>query len=123
MKYCYCPNCDNLRPKSWYLRSTCEVCAGQCLEFNVKRSIFGILMYAFYAMAGLLVILYAGNYILHADWANIITNVPQQTAQILMIVFFALGLVFSFIDLGRMKAEAEKIRGDLRQEKADKKSP
>jgi hypothetical protein len=122
MKYCYCPNCDNLRPKSWYLRSRCEMCQGECIEFNVKRSTFGILMYFFYALAGIMVVLYAGNYIWHSDWASVISSVPQQTFTILMIAFFVIGLVFSYLDLGKMKVEAEKVRDGLRQD-TTKKSP
>jgi hypothetical protein len=122
MKYCYCPNCDNLRPKSWYLRSRCERCQGECIEFNVKRSTFGILMYFFYALAGIMVVLYMGKNIWHSDWANIISSVPQQTFLILMIAFLVIGLVFSFIDVGKMNVEAEKVRISLKQDKA-KKSP
>jgi len=123
MKYCYCPDCDNLRPKSWYLRSRCEVCQGECRQFRVKHSLFGILMYAFYALAGVLVALYIGNYIWYMDWASIISSVPRNTVITLMIAFFVVGLVMSFIDIGRMNAEAERIRDGLKQVQTSKKSP
>jgi hypothetical protein len=123
MKYCYCPNCDNLRPKSWYLRSRCELCHDECLQFNVKRSVFGILMYVFYALAGIMVVLYIGNYIWHADWAGIISSLPENTALILIIAFFVAGLVLSFLDIGKMNAEAEKVKSGLKQTKVTRKSP
>jgi len=123
MKYCYCPNCDYLRPKSWFLRSRCEVCQGECVQFDVKRSIFGILMYLCYALSGILIALYVGNFLWHAGWASIISSVPQNTVLIIIIVFFITGLVFSFIDIGRTNAEAEKVKNGLKQVKTIRNSP
>lgn len=51
MKFCYCPECNVLRPRNWYLRTKCEICGGQCKILHVKVSIFGWMMYLFSSVA------------------------------------------------------------------------
>lgn len=119
MKYCYCPRCDNLRPKGWLLRSHCEICQGDCIIFTVKRSLFGLVAYAFYILALAAIGLYAGRFMWSSSWADFY-DVSSNEAILILIGLYATGLVLSFIDLGRTNAEAQRIKGKMKLEQASK---
>ncbi len=113
VKYCYCPDCDNLRPRNWYARRKCEICRKECVPIIVKRTIFGQLMYVLDALALVLVILYTAYYQFNSDLASFFSAVSSDAAAILIFVLIILSFVFAYIDLAKTseiaKEKAEKI--------------
>ncbi|MCG7845147.1 MAG: hypothetical protein MIO90_06940 [Methanomassiliicoccales archaeon] len=55
MKFCYCTECKDLRPKSWYRGSECVICGGKCTIITIPMSIFGYLMYVLSAIGAIFV--------------------------------------------------------------------
>jgi hypothetical protein len=50
MKFCYCPDCKELRPTSWFRRKTCLLCGRDCRIISIPISIYGYAMYALSAV-------------------------------------------------------------------------
>jgi hypothetical protein len=107
VKYCYCPSCDNLRPRNWYSKRECEICAKQCVPIIVKRTIFGQLMYLLDAIAFVLIVLYAAFYQFNADWASFFSAIPSDVATILIFSLIIASFVFAYIDLSKTTAIAQ----------------
>ncbi|HUT26507.1 MAG TPA: hypothetical protein VMW85_00460 [Methanomassiliicoccales archaeon] len=57
MKFCYCGQCKDLRPRSWYHHGDCLLCGNECAIIVVPMSIFGYLMYIFSAIGAIFVVL------------------------------------------------------------------
>ncbi len=114
VKYCYCPSCDNLRPRNWHARRNCETCNKECVPIVVERTIFGLLMYALDAIAIVLIVLYAAYYQLNDDWASFFSAIPSDIATILIFALIILSFVLAFIDLSKTtviaQQKAEAIR-------------
>jgi hypothetical protein len=111
VKYCFCPDCNNLRPRNWYSRRKCAICGKECVSIVVKRTIFGQLMYALDAVAFVLIVLYAAYYQFDSDWASFFSAISSDDATILIFALIILSFVCAFIDVGKTTAIA--------QEKAD----
>ena len=50
MKFCYCPDCKELKPTSWYRRKHCALCGRECRIITIPISFYGYLMYALSAV-------------------------------------------------------------------------
>ena len=111
VKYCYCPDCNNLRPRNWYTRRQCQICGKECVSIIVKRTIFGQLMYGLDVVAFVLIVLYAAYYQFNSDWASFFSVISSDVATILIFALIILSFVCAYIDIARTKAIA--------QEKAD----
>lgn len=57
VKFCYCAECKDLRPMSWYRHSNCLICGDKCATFVIPMSIYGYLMYLLSAIAAVFVYL------------------------------------------------------------------
>lgn len=108
VKYCYCPDCDNLHPRNWYARRKCEICGKECVPIIVKRTIFGWLMYALDAAAVVLIVLYAAHYQFNSDLVSFFSAVPSDVAIALIFGLIILSFVFSFVDIAKTSAIAKK---------------
>ena len=109
MKYNYCPKCDRLRPRTFLMGNRCEGCHNQTVTIVVKRSWFGIAMYALSLLAGALVILYVAHRDLNADFAGFMAGISDNLFIIMVFGLIAASFVMSFLDLGRTNAEARRI--------------
>ncbi len=107
MKYCYCPDCDSLRPRNWHARRDCEICGKECISIAVKRTIFGQLMYLLDAIALVLIVLYATYYQFNFGWASFFSAISSDVAVILIFVFIILSFVFAYVDLAKTTAIAQ----------------
>ena len=107
MKYAYCPDCDNLRPRNWSARLRCETCGRECVPIIVKRTIFGQLMYVLDAIAVVLIVLYAAYYQFNSDWASFFSAVPSDVATILIFALIISSFVLAFVDLSKTMAIAQ----------------
>jgi hypothetical protein len=91
VKFCYCPECKELRPKNWQSGRSCKRCYGTCTIIKVPTSVAGYLMYAFSALAVALVALY----LFDEKWAMSDYSIPLIFAAIIA------SFVCSFIEIGR----------------------
>jgi ABC-type multidrug transport system fused ATPase/permease subunit len=117
VKYCYCPDCDSLRPRNWYARRDCEICGKECVSIVVKRTIFGQLMYLLDAIALALIVLYAAYYQFNSDWASFFSAVSSDVAVILIFALIILSFIFAFIDLTKTTAVAQQKVETIRRER------
>jgi hypothetical protein len=107
VKYTYCPPCNRLQKWNWYSRNTCENCNKECVVFDVKRSVFGVLMYALCAIAVVLIIFHASWYTLDLEWASFYSAVPEDISTWSIFGLLLLAIVFTFIDLAKTQKKAE----------------
>ena len=91
MKFCYCPECKELHPKNWYSGRSCERCMGTCAIINVPTSLAGYLMYAFSALAVVLIVMN----LLGTKWALSDYSIPLIFAAIIA------GFACAFIEIGK----------------------
>lgn len=75
--------------------------------FDVKRSIFGFLMYAACAIAVVLIVLHASWYTLGLDWASFYSAVPVDLSTWSIFGLILLAIIFTFIDLAKTQRKAE----------------
>ncbi|MDD1772062.1 MAG: hypothetical protein LUQ09_03995 [Methanomassiliicoccales archaeon] len=104
MKFIYCPECKELRPKSWYHYGDCILCGKKSMTIKIPISIFGYLMYAFSAV-GIIFVSY--------EIADIQTGLGDLR---LFIMFGAIiaALVFSYIETSRATELAVEKVGKVR---------
>ena len=57
MKFTYCPECKDLRPRSWHNWSTCSLCGAKSRIIAIPLSIYGYLSYALSAIGAVFVAL------------------------------------------------------------------
>ena len=101
MKFCYCPECKELHPKNWHSGRSCERCRGTCAVISIPTSFVGYLMYAFSALAVVLILVN----LLGIHWALSDYTIP--------LIFGAIiaGFVCSYVEIGRgTKLAYEQIR-------------
>jgi hypothetical protein len=115
VKYCYCPDCNNLHPSNWYAKRECEICGKEGITIIVKRTIFGQLMYALDLVAFVLIVLYAAYYQFNSDWASFFSAISSDLAIILIFALIILSFVFSFIDITRTTVIAREKAEVIRQ--------
>jgi hypothetical protein len=75
--------------------------------FDVKRSIFGVLMYALSAIAVVLIVLHASWYMLGLGWASFYSSVPSDASTWLIFGLIFLALVCTFLDLAKTEKRAQ----------------
>jgi hypothetical protein len=104
VKFIYCPECKELRPKSWYHYGDCIICGKKSVTINIPMSIFGYLMYVFSAV-GIIFVVY--------ELAGIRTGLGDLR---LFIMFGAIiaALVFSYIETDRATGLAVEKAGKVR---------
>lgn len=101
MKFYYCPQCKDLRPRSWYHYGKCLLCGERCVVIVVPVSLFGYLMYGLSALAAVFVVLE----LLGEDLGL------GDIRLYLMFGSIILALVFSFLELNRATTLAqERVR-------------
>lgn len=91
MKFCYCEECKDLRPKTWYRHSNCLICGQKCATIAIPMSIYGYLMYALSAIAAAFVYLE-------------ITDTDVGIGDLQVYIMFGsvlLALVFSLLETSR----------------------
>jgi hypothetical protein len=101
MKFCYCPECKDLRPTSWYRRKNCMLCGKECRIVTIPMSIYGYLMYALSAVAAILV-------------AMEIMEVDLGIGETRIYIIFGsllLAFVFSFLEINRATQIAQERIG------------
>jgi hypothetical protein len=107
VKFCYCPDCNNLRPRNWYTRRQCQICGKECVSIIVKRTIFGQLMYALDAVAFVLIVLYAAYYQFNSDWASFFSAISSDVATVLIFALIILSFICAYIDIAKTTAIAQ----------------
>lgn len=118
MKFCYCPECDRLRPKNWYSRERCNGCGGECIIYRESRSIYGSIMYLLDVIALVLVVLYVA----YNDFnVQTVSFIGEVSVGMLFGVIFGLILVsfiFGYVDLSKT---TEKVAMRARADRVDRK--
>lgn len=100
MKFIYCPECKELRPKSWYHYGDCMLCGKKSMTIKIPMSIYGYLMYAFSAV-GLIFVIY--------EFLGIRTGLGDLRLY-LMFGSLILAMIFSYIETERSaKLAAQKV--------------
>jgi hypothetical protein len=107
MRYCYCPECDKLRPRNWYSRGKCEICGGRCVDIEVPRTIMGYLMYVLDVIAAIFIGIYLFTDSLTGGLGEFIDSLG--VTGVVMIIFLLIGasLVFGYLDLKETTKLAE----------------
>ena len=114
MKYTYCPACNRLQKWNWYSRGKCDNCGKDLAVFTVRRSIFGIMMYAVCAVAIALIACHAAWYTLGLDWASFYSVVPSDLSTWVILGLLVLAIVFTYLDLGKtQKMAAERVKNGI----------
>jgi hypothetical protein len=86
--------------------------------FDVKRSIFGALMYALCAIVVVLIIFHASWYTLGLGWASFYSAVPVDISTWLIFGLLLFAIAFTFIDLAKTQKKAEeKLRQGINKPK------
>ncbi|TFG56259.1 MAG: hypothetical protein E4H30_04895 [Methanomassiliicoccus sp.] len=91
MKFCYCGQCKDLRPRSWYHHGDCLLCGNECAVIVIPMSISGYLMYVFSAIGAVFV-------------ASELMNLDLGLGEGRLYIMFGsiiLAMVFSFLELER----------------------
>lgn len=57
MKFTYCPECKDLRPRSWHNWGTCSLCGSKSRIIAIPLSIYGYLTYVLSAIGAVFVAL------------------------------------------------------------------
>ena len=108
MKFCYCSECKTLHPKNWYSRGRCEVCHEECKTIEVRRSVYGWLMYLTSFVAFVFIVLYVGHYQMNAGYFDFMSSLPSEASLVILFGSIILAFIFQFIELDRASKEAEK---------------
>lgn len=106
MRYCYCPKCDQARPKNFRTGSRCETCRDECVLIEVKRSVFGLAMYALDIVAAVMILFYLAYYNFNADFASFVGAIDETLYVVVMFGLILVSFVFAAIDLGKTNQEA-----------------
>jgi len=111
MRYCYCPECDKFRPRNWYSRGRCEICKGRCVDVEVKRTIYGYLMYLLDAVAVVFIAIYLFADFLTGGLGDLVHSIGLEVVAIIMFALIGGSLVLGYLDLKEttLKAEAKVI--------------
>lgn len=88
------------------------------MVFDVQRSVFGFLMYAFSTIAVALIVLHASWYTLNLDWASFYSSIPSDVSTWLIFGLIFLALVCTFLDLAKSEKRAqEKVQRGINRPK------
>lgn len=109
MRYCYCPACRELRPWNWYARGSCEDCRAKCVVFDVKRSVYGHLMYALDIVAVALIALHVAWYVLEAGWASFYSAISSDLSAILIFGLIFASIALAFVDMAKTSKRAQEM--------------
>lgn len=97
MKFLYCRECGNIKPRGWMLwMKRCEICGNEMVIINVKGSFVTPFYYASLAATVVAIALYLLDYAL-------------PFGNTLLIVLVILMLVLAFIDYNILYERAKKI--------------
>ncbi len=103
MKFYYCPECKDLRPKSWYNRGKCLLCGRECTTVVIPMSIYGYLMYALSTV---------GATMLAFELMGTDLGLGESRLYI-MFGALILALIFSFLELERTTWQAKEKIGKV----------
>jgi hypothetical protein len=101
VKFCYCADCKELRPRSWYHRGDCLLCGKECKTIVIPMSIYGYLMYILSVVGAVFVVVRFGE-------------VDIGLGDIDVYIMFGsiiLALLFSSMELGRATRMAKERVG------------
>jgi len=123
MRYCYCPECDKLRPRNWYSRGKCEICKGNCVDIQVNRTFNGFLMYLLDAVAVVFIGIYLFADSLTGGLGDFVNSLGIEMVAVIMFVLIGASLVFGYFDIRETTAMAQAKVDELkrRQREADSK--
>jgi len=107
MRYCYCPECDRLRPSNWYSRGKCEICGGECVNIDVKRTFKGYLMYLLDTVAVIFIVVYLLGDTRVGVMGNPVQYIGLEGVAIIIFVLVGSSLVFGYLDLKDTTRAAE----------------
>jgi hypothetical protein len=107
VRYCYCPKCKQLRPRNWHGRGECEKCGSECIVFSVKRTVFGLLMYACDLVAVALLVLYVARTRFNADFVGFIDAIGEGNVIVVIFLLILLSFIFAFVDIARTTKTAQ----------------
>lgn len=106
MRFLYCMECGNLRPRGWRIMiRRCETCGSDMVEIKVKMTKVGPVYYASLAATSVLIVLYLVGYQLPYG------TYPMVAATIVMLI---LAFVDYNISYGRAK---EMVKDDEEKRK------
>lgn len=115
MRFCYCPECDTIRPRNWYSRDRCTSCDVDCIIYNVKRSIYGYIMYLLDAVAVVLIFLHIAHNDLSWETVAFMSEIPGLVTIIAIFGLIFISLGFGYVDLTKTTEVAlEKALSDKR---------
>jgi hypothetical protein len=103
VKFCYCPECKDLRPRSWYGGSKCVICREKCSIIVIPMSIYGYLMYFLSAIGAIFVFF---------EFMDTELGIGDLRLYI-MFGSIVLALVFSFLEIDRATKLAKKRVGKV----------
>lgn len=119
MRYSYCPECDKLHPKNWYMRSKCEICDGKCALIEVKRTIYGYLMYLLDAIAVVFIGIYLFADSLTGSLADFVQSLGIEGVAMMIFALIGASVVCAYFDLKETtrRAEAKVAESKLKKQK------
>jgi hypothetical protein len=103
VKFCYCPECKDLRPMSWYRHRNCLLCGQKSIIIAIPMFIYGYLMYGLSAI---------GAAFVYFEMTE--TDIGIGDTQVyVMFGSIILALVFSFLELDRSTRLAKEKVGKV----------
>jgi hypothetical protein len=109
MKFLYCRECGNMRPRGWmFMTKRCEICGGDMVRIDVKMTKVAPFYYASLAATVVLLVLFLAGY-----------PVPFDTYLVLAAVI--LTMIIAFVDYSISYGHAkEMVEGDEEKRKKSK---
>jgi hypothetical protein len=119
MRYCYCPECDKLRPRNWYARNKCEICRGKCTVIEVNRTIYGYMMYLLDAVAAVFIGIYLFADSLTGSLGEFVQSLGIEALTIIIFALIGASVVFGYFDLKETSRRAEQKVEQIRMKKLE----
>ncbi|MDH4123016.1 MAG: hypothetical protein OEV21_02875 [Thermoplasmata archaeon] len=104
MRFLYCPECGNLRPRGWFFfTKRCEVCGNEMVKFNVPMTKITPFYYASLTITFVVLALYLLNY-----------EIPYETGTLILLI--ALTMVLAFADYTKSHYIAKEMMRKKKEE-------
>lgn len=117
MRYCYCTECDKLRPRNWYARNKCEICDGKCTVIEVRRSFWGYLMYLLDIVAVIFIVIYLFSDSLSGALGEFVQSLGMELIALLFFLLIGGSLICAYFDLKETNLKAERKVAEIKLKK------
>ena len=119
MRYCYCPECDKIRPRNWYARNRCEICRGKCTIIEVKRTIHGYIMFLLDGLAAVFIGIYLFADSLTGSLGEFVQTLGIEAITIIIFGLIGASVVFGYFDIKETSRRAEKKVNEMKANEID----